>query len=185
MCRHQNTKSKGQKGYATVTFTLTLPVLLLFIAGLYEIVRLLHANSILVNLGRESAHLMSRTSDYTPQNVMDIVATTSNAVDMNSNGIIYISHINGQSDENPYVSEQFKWTQAGIEKNSKLWASCASWQSGECDMPENIGLRELTGFPITMEDNDTVYVVEVYYKYTPLFGFIGAEDVLLSQRTYL
>ncbi|NOI65259.1 TadE family protein [Vibrio sp. 99-8-1] len=179
------TINKIIKGYATVTLTLIIPVFLLFIFGLYEIVQMLHTQSVIVNLSRESAHLISRTSDYTEQNIMDVVATTSQFVDMNSDGIIYISHVVGQTGDNPYITEQFKWTQAGIDKASELWPSCASWVSGQCELPSDTAARELTGFPITMEDNDSVYVVEVFYTYRPIFSFVVDEDVTIGQATYL
>ncbi|WCE28879.1 TadE/TadG family type IV pilus assembly protein [Vibrio sp. SCSIO 43137] len=174
-----------QKGYAAVTFTLTLPLLLLFISGLYEIVRLLHANSVMVNLARESSHLVSRTADYTVQEIMDIVATTSKVVDMGENGIIYISHVSGQEDDQPFVADQHRWLQAGINDESDLWSGCVQWQTGECQMPDETDIRELTDFPLNLEQNDSAYVVEVFYRYSPFFGLIGFDDILLSQRTYL
>lgn len=177
-----NIKSKG---YATVTFTLILPIFLLFVVALYEITQLLHAKSIIVNLGRESAHLISRTSDYSAQNIMDIVASTSNFLDMNSNGVIYINHVAGQTGDSPILTEQFRWIQSGITDKSSLWPSCVVWTSGECTLPNNTDQLELSSFPLTMEDNDTVYVVEVFYKYKPLFGYLINSDVLLSQVTYL
>lgn len=93
---------RASAGMAAVEFAILLPVLLLLVFSLFDLARAIQANLILVNMSREGASLASRTSWCTPtsggcSNIMKPITSTSPPLDMNDNGMIYITVVKGHS----------------------------------------------------------------------------------------
>ncbi|ELL9328963.1 pilus assembly protein [Vibrio fluvialis] len=175
--------SSYQNGFAAVEMILVTPVLLLMVGGIIEITQLLQANSILINLTREGANLVSRTSIYKPEQIMTLIASTASPLDLQSDGAIYITLVTGQEDDDPYVNGQYRWTQSGISKDSDTWSGCDAWENGKCELDDP--LPTLSNFPIQLDDEESVYVVEIFYQYSPLTNFIYHSNFTISDTTYL
>lgn len=177
-------KRKSHNGFAAVEMTLVLPVLLLITLAIYELTEMIQANNIIVSISREGANLISRTSTQSAQDVMAIVASTSNPLDLGSDGIIYISQIVGVENSDPFVNQQFRWNGYGYDVNSKIWASCSLWDAGgECQLPST--KPSLTAFPLQLESGESVYVVEVLYRYSPAFSYFIDQVYTIEESTYL
>mgnify|MGYP005685803993 FL=1 len=84
---------KKQGGFAAVEMALITPFMLVLIGGIIEVTQLLQSNSVMIGMSREAANLVSRTSTNTPDEIMTLVATTSAPLDMNSDGVMYLSLI--------------------------------------------------------------------------------------------
>ncbi|MDC5851686.1 pilus assembly protein [Vibrio europaeus] len=96
-----------QSGFAAVEMTLITPFMLLLIGGIIEVTHFLQANSILIGVTREGANLVSRTSSSTPNEIMTLVSRTTGDLNLSSDGVIYITLVTGQEDDDPYVNEQY------------------------------------------------------------------------------
>ncbi|HDM8132537.1 TPA: pilus assembly protein [Vibrio harveyi] len=177
-------RRKQAKGFASIEMVIIAPLMLIVAMGIFELTQLLQANSIVVNVSREGASLISRSSTETPQEVMDIVASTSSPIDLSTKGAIYISLVVGRQNQSPYLSQQIRWNQSGLTIASQVWSSCGSWQSnGEC----NLGSPKpaLSNFPIALDDSEIVYVVEVFYDYDPVSTFVFDSSFTIGEVTYL
>ncbi|MGF1741796.1 pilus assembly protein [Vibrio profundum] len=174
----------SHKGFAAVEMTLVMPVLFLFIVGIWELTSMIQANTIITNISREGANIVSRASAQTPQDVMAIVALTSSPLDLEEDGIIYISQVVGQESDPPYINNQYRWTEHGIDVESDVWAGCGSWDSeGTCQLPDD--KPTTNSLPMTLSDGESVYVVEVIYRYSPVYDWVYDSDFVMSDTTYL
>jgi len=177
-------KKTSINGFASVEMTLVLPVLLLIALAIYELTEMIQANNIIVSISREGANLISRTSTQSAQDVMTIVASTSNPLNLSDNGIIYISQIVGVENSDPYINKQFRWDGYGYDVNSRVWANCSLWNvEGECQLPST--KPSLSSFPLQLDDGESVYVVEVLYRYTPAFSYFFDKVYSIEESTYL
>ncbi|USD31234.1 MULTISPECIES: TadE/TadG family type IV pilus assembly protein [Vibrio] len=178
-----SSSSKKQRGYSAVEMVLITPFMLVMIGGIIEVTQLLQSNSVMIGMSREAANLISRTSTYTPDEIMTLVSTTSAPLDMSSDGVMYVTLIVGQDSSDPYVSEQYVWSNSGLTHGSSIWDQCTSWNANQCELPDP--LPELSSFPISLSDNESVYVVEIHYQYTPLTNYLYNSAFVMSDFTYL
>lgn len=179
---------KLQTGLASVEMAIITPILLIIMMGIFELTQVIQANNIIISLSREGANIIARNSSQTPEEVMDIVASTSNPLNMGSDGAMYISAVVGRGDDAsgnpqpPYLDEQYRWQDGGYVTTDSTWGSCSSWISGECDISSQ---PDLTNFPLALDDGETVYVVEVIYRYTPISTFVFDTEFSIRELTYL
>lgn len=90
---------KCQAGLASVEMAIITPVLLIIMMGIFEVTQVIQANNIIISLSREGANIIARNSSQTPEEVMDIVASTSNPLDMGTDGAMFISQVVGRGDD--------------------------------------------------------------------------------------
>ncbi|KJY82969.1 membrane protein [Vibrio galatheae] len=172
-----------QTGFAAVEMTLITPFMVLLIGGIIEVTQYLQASSILIGVTREGANLVSRTSSTEPDDIMTLVSKTTGTLDLESDGIMYITLVTGQEDDDPYVNEQYRWSDSGLVHTSSTWEECASWTDNQCDIDSPP--PTLDDFPISLDPNESVYVVEVHYQYVPLSSFFITSSFIMSDITYL
>ncbi|WP_017632758.1 MULTISPECIES: TadE/TadG family type IV pilus assembly protein [unclassified Vibrio] len=96
-------KKAAQKGFAAIEMTLIAPLFMLLIVAAVDITHLIQANHVIINISREGGNIISRSNTDTPQEVMDIIATTSGTLDLTQDGVIYITELVGQEDASPYI----------------------------------------------------------------------------------
>jgi hypothetical protein len=179
----ENSQKERQTGFASIEMVLVTPFLLLLMGGVFELSHYLQANSIVVGIGREGANLVARTSVNTPDEIMTLIAKTSGDIDLEDDGAMFITLVTGQKDKDPYINEQYKWSKSGLTQKSGTWSHCGGWSNHECSLPSP--RPTIKDFPLTLDPNESVYVVEVYYQYSPQTGFIYDMDLLISDTTYL
>ncbi|MEZ8104699.1 TadE/TadG family type IV pilus assembly protein [Vibrio cortegadensis] len=174
-----------QTGFAAIEMTLVTPVFILLIAGAVELTQIIQADHIIISISREGGNIVSRSSTETPQKIMDTIAITAGPLDLSSDGAIYITSVTGKQNELPYVSSQYKWNQAGFNKSSDIWSNCGDWEvDGACDISQ-ANPPTLNNFSLNLDDGESVYVVEVFYDYTPLFNLVLDANFTLSDVTYM
>lgn len=156
------------RGIATLELALILPLLLVMVFAIVDFGRLIQARLIVTNVSREGASLVSRSvasaADLTT--ILALLETSGRPLDLSGKGTIHITRIKaGTSTSNPNPS-----------KDISLSAS-----RGSLGYPATIGsgptlglsdaiYRHLIfrGAPQNTSDIDSVFGVEVYYKYKPI-----------------
>ncbi|MFA0567508.1 TadE/TadG family type IV pilus assembly protein [Vibrio gallaecicus] len=182
---HLKSVYSKQRGFAAVETVIVSPVLLLILVGLIELIQMIQANYLIISVSREGANIISRSSTETPQDIMDIVASTSSPLDLSADGNIYITLVVGQDDDDPYVSSQHRWDDFGYSVDSGTWGDCANWDNDDqCELDED-NLPTLSNFAIDLGEGESVYVVEVLYEYNPAFSFFLESGVSITDTTYL
>ncbi|MBW3694237.1 pilus assembly protein [Vibrio sp. T187] len=178
--------SRRNKGFAAVEMTMVAPIFLLLIVAAFDLTQAIQANHIIISISREGGNIVSRSSTETPQEIMDIISVTSGNLDLSEDGAIYITELIGQEDESPYVNSQYKWNQSGLDKDSVIWPSCSSWDAeGACNDIDENDPPEVDDLSIELEAGESVYTVEIFYDYSPIFNLILGESHLLSDVTYM
>jgi len=169
------------RGISLVELALVLPVLLLLVLGVVDFSRAIQFNNILVNLTREGANLSARTTEQ-PQYILRALIDTATPLDMNADGIMYITKLVGRSDGRANVDEQHRPATGGKRSlNSRVW-TCSNWSGGVCNVPNN---RPIVSLPTTLREGETVYAVEALYDYTLLTRYVISDDPRLYSFTVL
>jgi hypothetical protein len=174
-------------GIAAVEVALMLPVIVVLFLSLVDLARGIQANMILINLSREGANLASRGKLQLSDNAQTIigqVAASAPPLDMNRQGMLYITRIMGQTSGNgtrTIVLEQYRWDDSvnnrgfrvsGYAPVSKVW-SCGNWASGvagTCVVPSGSNAPGVSLMSGQLADGEVVYVVEAFYKFDMVFA---------------
>lgn len=120
-------------GVVSVELALLLPILVALALPVVDVARNIQAQMILINVSREGANLSSRASlTYPMQTIMSSLTATTPPLNMDANGMIYITEIMGNNncDANGnsctgVVVAQYRWTGGNYFPASKLW-TCGS-----------------------------------------------------------
>lgn len=162
----------GHKGSAFVELAIVLPLLVLLALGVFDFARAIHAKNMITNMSREGANLASRTTTN-GTDIMNAIAYTSQPLDMTNNGAIYITEVQGKTDEGstlPKIISQSSW-RGKTSPPSKIGSSIGS-------TAKNLNALNLA-------DGETVHAVEVYYHYHSLFyNYLGLDKQLYSMSVF-
>jgi Flp pilus assembly protein TadG len=176
------------RGVAAVEFALVLPFLLFLIFAVTDFARGLQANMVMINLSREAANLAARSKLQLTDNsqaIMRAVAESAPPLDMNANGMLYITKLMGYKDSSGAITtvvlEQYRWDDSvnklGFRNSayapaSKLW-SCANWSSttGAClNIPTGNNAPRITLMTGNLFEGEIIYAAESFYRFNILFG---------------
>jgi hypothetical protein len=165
-----------------IELALVLPILIMLVLGVIDFSRAIQFNNVLVNLTREGANLAARTTE-SPQFIVKTLMDTASPLQMNTDGMMYITKLVGRSDGRARVEEQYRRPTGGkTSLVSRLWA-CSSWQaSGVCNMPST---RPVISLAVPLADGETVYAVEAFYDYTLFTRYVTSDDPRLYSLTIL
>lgn len=170
------------RGVAMVELALVLPILILLVLGVIDFSRAIQYNNVLVNITREGANLAARTTE-SPQYIVKTLMETASPLQMNTDGMMYITKLVGRPDGKARVEEQYRRSTGGkTSLTSRLWA-CSSWLgTGQCGMPTT---RPVISLSVPLTDGETVYAVEAFYDYTLFTRYVTSEDPRLYSLTIL
>ncbi len=157
-------------GQSMIELAMILPILLLLCFGAAELSHAILFNNILINMSREGANLASRTTQ-SPQFIIDALNHTSAPLQMDAQGMIYISRVKGvdagAGSVIAVVEEQYRAVHGNAALMSRLW-NCPQWDvTGKCTLPASVATRVVT-LPFTLGVGYEVQVVEAIYDYQPL-----------------
>lgn len=194
-------------GIVSVELALLLPILVALALPVVDVARNIQAQMILINVSREGANLSSRASlTYPMQTIMSSLTATTPPLNMNANGMIYITEIMGNNncDANGnnctgVVVAQYRWTGGNYFPASKLW-TCGS-SSGTSTNWATDGTGSCSGLPApgskspvvnllqgNLSTGQIAYAVEAFYQQTPLIGSLnlgrGVTTPALSPNLY-
>lgn len=176
-------KRNPASGVAMVEMALVLPILIALALPVIDYARNILVQSVLTGMAREGANLVSRSGGkYSIQTVMDTIAEAAPPLNMNANGMIYITQIHGSDscgsgDQNcsAEVVAQYRWNGGGFSGvESASWSGCTagSWTTGgQCDMggaTPSVGVMNGQLFK-----GQTAFVVETFYRNQPIVGALN------------
>lgn len=150
----------NKNGQAVVELAVILPLLALLVLGIYDFSRAIHSKNMITNVSREGANLVSRSS-LANQDIMDTLAYTAQPLALQSNGMIYVTVLNGVTNRNPTIQSQTGWA------NSSLKNSITS-RLGTRANPNTTTLASLA--VLGLQTGQTANVVEVFYNYQSIFS---------------
>lgn len=196
---------RRQRGAAAIEMALLLPLLVAIALPVVDFARNMQAQMILINVSREGANLASRSSLTFPmQTIMSSLTLTTPPLDMNANGMIYITQIvgNNNCDGNGnnctgVVVSQYRWNGGNYAAAaSQLWncgSSATQWATdgtGSCAGLPSPGSKspEVSLLQGKLSNGQTAYAVEAFYYQLPLVGALnlgpGLKTPALSPNLY-
>lgn len=152
----------GEKGQAFVELAIVLPFLILLLMGIIDYSRAIHAKSIITNMSREGANLVSRANinlsgdelkDF--QDTMDLIGKTAQPLDMVKQGMMYISKVENVNNRNR-ITQKLSW-------NRSTLTPIPSSSINISGQYPNVPSQNLGG--ISLAAGKTAYVVEVFYQF--------------------
>lgn len=156
------------RGLATVELALVLPVLLVLVLGVIDFSRAIQFNNVLVHLTREGANLAARTTEQ-PAYILKALMDTATPLEMNTDGMMYISKIEGRADGTGRLVAQYRPPSGGKGSLRSELVSCSgSWSGGTCT-PSG---TQIVTLPVALNPGETVYAVESMYDYTLLTRYV-------------
>lgn len=164
--------TKGNRGAAFLELAIILPLLVLLALGVFDYARAIHAKNIITNMSREGANLASRSA-IAKTDIMNSIAYTAQPLNMNSNGMIYITVVTGNLEGGsvvPRIQSQARW-QGKTTPPSRIGSTVGA-------IAQNLG-------SLNIANGETVNVVEVYYRYQGLFySYLGLDKQLYSMSVF-
>ena len=155
------------QGISTIEFALILPILVFLIMAGFDYSRLILANNVIINMAREGANLSARTT-RSPEAVIIALAETADLLDMQHQGMIYITKLQGQEDGSAKILAQSSFRDGDTALDSRIWPYCSSWASdGSCNLPSSLPTVNLD---LLLDKGEIVFAAEVIYEYQPLFA---------------
>lgn len=156
------------RGAALLELAIVLPLLVLLAFGVFDYSRAIHAKNIITNISREGANLSSRTT-ISKTDIMNTIAYTAQPLDMNTNGMIYITVVRGNREGGsivPRIQSQDRW-QNRTSPPSKIGSSVNQ-------LAQNLS-------SLNLSDGETVNVVEVFFRYRSMFySYLGLDKQIYS-----
>ncbi len=181
MMRRNQPGPGTQRGLAMVEMALVVTFMIFMVFAVFEVARALYANNLIVNMGREGANLAARSASA-PADIMEALASTAAALDMDQNGVIYITRLIGRGGGQAEILEQHRRRIAAYDPPSEIWPDCGTWISGTCSINGNPTTDDP---PVALAANEVINAVEIFYDYDIIFtGFVDLEDDLYSMTVF-
>ena len=176
------TQPRRCHGSSTIELALLLPILLILVLGVVDFGRALQFNNILVGMSREGANSAARTSS-TPAAIITALGQTGQPMQMNLNGMIYITTLIGRSDGRADVQSQYRYTSGNSTLGSRIYV-CSSWGSGgACTVPTSPS--PIVSLSLPLAAGEMINIAESLYFFTPIAGYVMTSPITLYSATLL
>jgi len=143
------------RGQAMIELALVLLFLVSLCLGVFDFARAIRTNNTIANMSREGANLASRTA-LAQQDIMNALADTAQPLNMQANGTMIITVLNGVTGGDPTIPNQYYWSSNTPNFRSKLGT------------PANPTTHRLA--TLNLQTGQTANAVEVFYNYQSLFS---------------
>jgi len=154
-------RQRQNRGAALIEFALTLPIMLTVLLGVIDLSRAIQFDNVLVHLTREGANLASRTTEP-PANIIAVLSRTAQPLELDQDGMIYITRGVGLANGRARIEEQFRSLQGQNALQSQLY-NCPAWQAdGSCQLP---AVRPTVQLAAPLVAGEAVSIVEARYDY--------------------
>jgi Flp pilus assembly protein TadG len=165
---------RNNSGQALVELALIMPMLMIFVFGIVDYTRALYDQEVITNLAGEGSSMASRATPLAET----VTAVWSDAdIDMTDNGCVIVTSVSSPSSGSYKVTAQ---SQSTICNSPPSKIGCAPPPSS-CG---NATIPTLVQTVIQSSTNPTVYITEVYFKFTPVTpvgSFLHTSNFLPSQ----
>jgi hypothetical protein len=162
----------GTRGAAFLELAIILPFLVLMAFGVFDYSRAIHAKNIITNMSREGANLAARSS-IAKTDIMNAIAYTGQPLDMNTNGMIYITVVRGNQEGGsvvPRIESQYGW-KGKTTPPSKIGSSVGG-------VANNLS-------SLNLSSGEIANVVEVFYRYRSVFfNNLGLDKQIYSMSVF-
>ncbi|CAB3771408.1 TadE family protein [Paraburkholderia solisilvae] len=186
---------RRERGAAAIEMALLLPLLVAIALPVVDFARNMQAQMILINVSREGANLATRASLTFPmQTIMTSLTMTTPPLDMNANGMVYITQIMGNNNCDAknnnctgVVVAQYRWNNGNYTSAaSKLWncgSGGTSWSTdgtGSCAGLPSPGKTspQVSLLQGQLSSGQIAYAVEAFYYQPPLIGALNLGPIL-------
>ncbi|MCG3150239.1 MAG: hypothetical protein PCFJNLEI_03720 [Verrucomicrobiae bacterium] len=157
-----------QAGQALVEFTFIAFMMVALLFGLIDFGRAVYERQILTNLTREGANLASRATDFT--NTINAVMLAAAPLQLNTKGRVIITSVIRTNNANRILAQMARGSlTAATSRIGTTVGGTATLPTTTIALPR---------------PNQTVYVAEVYYTYTPITPIGRLLGLTLPTRIY-
>ena len=167
---------RGRPGQSLIELTLVVVVLLVLTFGLIDFCRAIYMQQVITNLTREGANLASRgpgdTRTEIISNAVAAVIASATPLSITTNGVVIITAVTNNARGSFFIDEQQK--KGALTATSKVGTRVG----GAATLPNT------SPYPALSQSNHTVYVAEIYYKYTPITPIGKFLKVTLPSQLY-
>jgi Flp pilus assembly protein TadG len=144
---------EDQQGAAVVELGLCIPLLLLVVFGLIDFSQIIFDHQMMSGISRQGSNLASRNPDMTLQDDVSALVTQGASMGIGTNGRILISKVRNNNGVAQVVDQAVSAT--GIPVTSAIGSAGST-----ASMPASA--------TTVLNANQTIYVTEVFYSYTPM-----------------
>lgn len=153
-------RDRARRGVAAVEFALTLPIWIMLLLGVGDGAYFLLVNEKVDRIAYTVTDIVTQYQTITKANLNDISLAASQLMQPISfsggNGVVIISSIYQPATGSPVVEWQYMYPNNQSSQTSKVGSV-----NGTAILPNGL----------TLNANDNVIVSEVYYQFTPIFGY--------------
>jgi Flp pilus assembly protein TadG len=156
---------EDERGSALIELAFCLPILIVLVMGLIDFSQMIYIKQAMSGISRQGSNLANRT--YTgPTGSMPLstivsgLVTQGASLNIGTNGRIILSVVRDVS-SSPQILDQYE-SPTGISVTSKV----GTYVSGTTSNPATVPSQATP--VLTTKQDETIYVTEVFYSYTPI-----------------
>ncbi len=170
--------SGRESGQALLEFALVALLMIAMAFGIIDFSRAVYQKQVIAHLTREGSNLASRSTSGTPlTDAANAVVNGATPLDLNTNGYVIVTSV---ENNNGTCTITGQFALGGKSAVSKIGQAKRRGGYTTPVLPQPCSAKG-TGLP---QNNQTMYVTEVFYNYSPLTPIGSLVNVVLPSQLY-